>query len=226
MGFARAIVVLLVFACAAFAASSFVIALDGSGSMKTAVNGVRKFEEARNATICAFEAMGENDEGALFVFEGSNQIRLVRGFTSNKQSLISAVRSLDPDYGGTDLRHGITVSGDYVLANASNANKFVIILSDGGAASQALNRTSAEYWEKGVKIQVVGLHVNSTSTSGKALTGIAGNGGGAYYNTDGYGTACEAMQDSFQDAAGGGKWCPLLALLPLALAVGAAIKIR
>jgi len=221
---ARILLALLALTSTAFAASSFVVAVDASGSMKDKINGTPKFDIAKSALSCMFDSMKEGDEGAIFVFEDMHTITMVHGFTTDKNALKSAARSMTSEFGGTDLKGGINESSTYALANAKNANKFIIVLSDGGSASAALNQTAAYFHNAGIsRIQVVGLSVKDNVTLGKTLAGIAANGGGAFYSTFDYASPCDAMKGAYFDGAtetGGGKCCPALVILPLLLAAG------
>jgi len=126
------------------------------------------------------------------------------------------------EFGMTDLKSGINLSSSYALANASNANKFVIILSDGGAASAALNRTAAYFHENGISsIGVVGLGVKDNVSAGKTLAGIAENGGGKFYSTFDYLSPCDAFRASYNDGIAGERsgFCPLFLILPLLAAI-------
>jgi len=220
---ARALMLLLIIAGVAFAANSVTITIDGSGSMRERVGNTTRFEIARNATLCLLDSIKEGDEVAIFVFEDYRKVSLILPFTTNKQAMRSAVRGMTSEFGNTDLRAGINVSASYTLANASNANKILIVVSDGGAASSALNATAKELHERGIsRIQVVGLNVRDNTTAGKALDNIAENGGGEFYSTLDYPTACDAFKDAYNDAASGGGGtgcCPVLAFLPLLLAL-------
>ena len=219
---ARQLILLLLIASIAFAANSVTITIDGSGSMKDRIGNERKFEIARNATLCLIDSIKEGDEVAIFVFEDYHKVSFILPFTTNKEAMRSAVRSMTSEFGSTDLRAGINVSASYALANASNANKVILVVSDGGAASSALNATAKAFHERGIsKIQVIGLNVKNDTNAGKALDNIATNGGGIFYSTLDYATACDAFKEAYNDAAvdEGGKCCPLLIILPLALAI-------
>ena len=218
---------LLLFASIAFAASSIVLSIDGSGSMESSkINGTTKFEIAREASLCLIDSLKEGDELAVYVFEDSTTMTRVLSFTTNKNAMRSAVRGMDSKFGGTDLRDGINISATYELANAGNANKVLIVVSDGGSASSSLNKTAAEFHRQGISsIQVVGIGVKANVTAGKALDNIATNGGGGFYSTTDYASACDAFKDAYNDgAAGGGACCPLGLLLPLAIAIGLALR--
>jgi len=224
----RILLALLVITGTVFAASSFVLAIDGSGSMNAnRINGSTRFEVARDAAICMVDSMREGDEGAIFVFEDSHTITLVKGFTTNKNSLKSALRGMDSEFGATDLKGGINLSSSYALANASNGNKFVIVLSDGGAASAALNQTAAYFHNNGISsISVVGLGVKDNVSAGKTLAGIADNGGGKFYSTFDYLSPCDAFRASYNDGIGNERsgFCPLFLVLPLFAAAGLACR--
>jgi len=228
----RIATLLFVLACcgAVFAASSFVLSIDGSGSMTLKIDGTKKFEIARNATQCLIDSIPEGDEGAIYVYETSHTITRVQPFTTSKGTLRSAAAGMDSEFGMTDLRGGINESATYAIQSAQNPNKFVIILSDGGSASMALNRTTAAFREQGVRIYVVGLAVRTNQTTGVALGNIAENGGGQFYSTLDYPTVCDALKQAYLDGAagesttGGGKCCPMLLILPAAALVLIAAK--
>lgn len=214
-----AVLALLLLSGMVFAANSIVLSIDGSGSMKDALNGTRKFELAKNATLCLIDSLQEGDEVALFLFENGGDVRRVLAFTTNRNSMRSAVRGMVPEYGGTDLKNGINVSATYALEHGKNANKVLIVVSDGGAASAALNRTTEAFHQMGIsRMQVVAIGVRADSPSERALEGIAERGGGAFYSMLDYGDACNAMKSAYEDGVGGGGGlCPLALLLPAGL---------
>jgi len=220
---ARILLVLILFAGAAFAANSYVIAVDASGSMAYKVDGVRKFITVRDALVCMLGSMKPGDEIAIFLFEDIDRVTLVQNFTTDKGVLEFAISRMTSRYGSSDLPSGINVSSTFALANARNQNKFVIVISDGGTATAALFETAAHFRRAGIaKIQVVGIGVDTTVRPGMALEGIADNGGGSFYTTNYYPTTCATLKAAYEDTTvrgGGIDWWPLgiLVLLTLAL---------
>lgn len=202
----RLFLVLLVLAGIALASGSVVLSIDGSGSMRTPVNGTLKFELARNASLCLVDQLQPGDEMAIYLFENSNTVNRVRSFTNSTSTLKSSIRALSPDYGGTDLRGGINESGTYLLEHGKFPVKILIVISDGGSASTSLNRTAAALHAQGVDhISVVGVNVRDNASAGKALANIAENGGGQFYSTLDYSDACEAFTEAYDDAVAGGN---------------------
>jgi len=200
-----------------FAGTSFVLTIDGSGSMTAKINGTVKFEIARTAALCMLDSFNTSDEMAIYVFEDYSKITQLTPFTNDVSRLKSAVRGMDSSFGMTDLKRGINESATYALANASNQNKVILVVSDGGAASEALNKTTLAFHQMGIsKIQVVGLNVKSNQPTGKALDDIATVGGGAFYSNLDYASMCDAMKQAYLDGKtgeGNGKCCPLSWLL-------------
>jgi len=220
---ARILLVLILFAGAAFAANSYVIAVDASGSMAYKVDGVRKFITVQDALVCMLGSMKPGDEMAIFVFEDLGKVTLVQNFTTDKGGLESAIRGMTSTYGGSDLPSGINVSSTFALANARNPNKFIIVISDGGSATAALFDTAAHFHRAGItKMQVVGIGVDTNVRPGMALEGIADNGGGSFYTTDDYSTTCATLKAAYEDTAvrgGGIDWWPLGILVLIAIAL-------
>ena len=213
-----AVLAVMALAGSVLAASSFVIAVDGSGSMKDKFNGTVKFEIARDAAICMLDSMQEGDEGAIFVFEDSHTVTRAHSFTTSKGALRSALQGMDSEFGSTDLGSGINVSATYLLSDGKNQNKFLVVVSDGGDARAVINETAAYFRDQGVRLEVVGVGVRSTDRAGKVLAGIAENGGGRFYSTLDYSEPCGAFSGAYDNGVrGGGGLCPLFFLLPAAI---------
>ena len=221
----RILLALMFFAGIIFAANSYVIAIDGSGSMAYKIGDKRKFTVAQDSVICTLKVMRPEDEVAIFVFEDAGKITLVHNFTRDKDELISAVDAATTKFGSTELSEGLNVSATYLRMYAANYNRYLIVISDGGGANAALYADAAYYRSVGVtKIHTVGLGIDTMVKRGVALESIAKSGGGNFYSTMDYYEPCSAVKAAYEDTAvSSGKvtdWCPMgmLILLGLALA--------
>ena len=74
--------------------------------------------------------MSSQDELSFWIFSDCGNVRMVQGFTSETKNLIQAVQSIEPQ-SGTPLALGIRQGGNYLLKEAANEEKILVVLSDG-----------------------------------------------------------------------------------------------
>ena len=105
---------------------SIVILMDASGSMKDN----QKIQKAKRSAIETIQNMSSQDELSFWIFSDCGNVRMVQGFTSETKNLIQAVQSIEPQ-SGTPLALGIRQGGNYLLKEAANEEKILVVLSDG-----------------------------------------------------------------------------------------------
>jgi VWFA-related protein len=103
---------------------------DVSGSMRVASRAV----DARQAARHVLSALRPSDEAALFAFD--TRLSLVRGFTSDIDSLIASLDRVDAPYGQTSLYDAVAETARSVAAEkpdrlAQVQRRAVVVLTDG-----------------------------------------------------------------------------------------------
>jgi hypothetical protein len=161
---------------------SLVLLLDTSGSM----GSDNKMENAKSAATDAVKSLGPTTEVALISYDGgcAGGWRVVQGFTTNHQSLISAIASLRPG-GGTPTAPAIGFAHEYLQKNGHGKAGQIMLMTDGqndcGSmvdAGNGLRRSSIP-----VRIDAVGFGLGDGSQAQKDLGDLvraSGGGGGAY----------------------------------------------
>jgi hypothetical protein len=107
-------------------ATSYVFVIDASGSMNDN-NRIQSVKESARALV---RTMHEDDEVALFEFHGCNLVNNLLEFTRDKQQFLTELQKIRAG-GGTHISAGITRGGDYLINQASNLQKSLIVLTDG-----------------------------------------------------------------------------------------------
>jgi VWFA-related protein len=106
------------------------IVFDVSGSMRVGT----KVVDAREAARQVLSSLGGSDQAALFSFD--TKLELVRDFTSDFGSLLSALDKVDPPYGQTSLYDAVaaaarTVAGRRGAEGSSPQRAAVLVVTDG-----------------------------------------------------------------------------------------------
>ncbi len=167
-------------------ASSTILVLDASGSMDDTVSGSggqKKIEIAKEAGNTFLNNVRSGDEVALIVFYDCNDIQTVVPFTTDTQSIRTAMAGVQPD-SSTPIARAIDYAASYAVSSG-RSGAGLIVLTDGEETcdSQAIAVTAAQnaISTGGVKIvNVVGFDIAS-GTSASNLQEIATAGGGTYY---------------------------------------------
>ena len=105
---------------------SIVILMDASGSMKDN----QKIQKAKRSAIETIQNMSSQDELSFWIFSDCGNVIMVQAFTSITGALMKAVQGIEPQ-SGTPLALGIRQAGDYLLKEAANEEKILVVLSDG-----------------------------------------------------------------------------------------------
>jgi hypothetical protein len=105
--------------------TSYVFVVDGSGSM----NDNNRLASVKRSAQGLVSNMRTDDEVALYEFKSCN-VHLLVPFTQDKKLFLEALRGIRAS-GGTSLASGITQGGNYLLKNALNLKKSLIVLTDG-----------------------------------------------------------------------------------------------
>jgi VWFA-related protein len=106
---------------------------DISGSMRVASRAV----DAQQAARHLLSALRPTDQAALFSFD--TRLQRVRGFTSDVDSLITAIGTVEPPYGQTSLYDAVAETARAVAATADDQRggpslaqrRAVVVLTDG-----------------------------------------------------------------------------------------------
>lgn len=175
----------LLFSFSAFAANPAVLfVVDGSGSMWGQVDGKTKIELAKGAmsglvtdfpagTDIGLIAYGHRKKGDC------NDIEMLASLGSSKDSVISAVQSINPK-GKTPLTKSIQFAAEQ-LKNR-DAPTSIVVVSDGKESCNADPCAAAAAVRKAgvnLKIHVIGFDVKKDEA--EQLQCIAKNGGGKYF---------------------------------------------
>jgi len=153
------------------------LVIDSSSSMRG-----KSFKAAQNAAEQFVQNLQAHDRAAIVQF--SSTVRTALDFTSDKQQLSNAIRSLHAD-GGTKLWDAVI----YSLKATTNkqGRKVVVVLSDGDdtESSRSLNDTIQYAQKTGIPVYTIGLGVSPHTV--KALRKLAdyskaGTKGQGYYH--------------------------------------------
>jgi Mg-chelatase subunit ChlD len=105
---------------------SIVFVVDCSDSMSED----NKLEHAKQAARSAIGGLQGKFEIAVIAFFDCGSISVVHGFSSDKESAISAISGLSP-HAYTPLAAALSFARGYLLSNAKYENKSMVVLSDG-----------------------------------------------------------------------------------------------
>jgi len=175
----------LLFPVSVFAANPAVLfVFDGSGSMWGQVDGKTKIELAKNAMIGLVNDFPAGTDIGLIAYghrkKGDcNDIETLASLGSSKESVISAVQSINPK-GKTPLTKSIQFAAEQ-LKNR-DAPTSIVVVSDGKESCNADPCAAAAAVRKAgvnLKIHVIGFDVKKDEA--EQLQCIAKNGGGKYF---------------------------------------------
>jgi Mg-chelatase subunit ChlD len=162
---------------------SLVLLLDVSGSMRDN----NKMDNAKQAATDAVKSLGPTTEVALISYDGAcaGGYRVVQGFTTNRQSLITAIAGLSPG-GGTPTAPAVGFASDYLQKTGRGKSGQIMLMTDGqndcGSmvdAGSGLRRSAIP-----IRIDAVGFGLGEGSNKAQddlgALVRAAGGGGSTY----------------------------------------------
>jgi len=226
MKLALAVVCLALLASFVFARPVLLI-VDASGSMTDNIkdasgNDITKIDAAKQAGATIINSA--TDEIALMAYFDCSDIQVLVPFTTNKQSLLTALNGLTPD-SSTPIATALQQGAAYVSTNRPGAG--IVLLTDGEETCGGDPEAAATAAHAGgvSVINVVGLTLSSSGDQG--MTNVAAAGGGNYYPASNTQGLQQSLQQAYQGSSGGstgGFCCPLFALLPLALVAGVGAK--
>lgn len=152
-----------------------VLALDSSGSMiDNDRNNIRK-DVAKKFV----NKLSDDDRAAVIDFDYT--ANLICGFTNDKDTLISAIDTID-SYGGTVITYAIDMAIKQFTSSTyvnNNSKKCIILLTDGGGSYDASLSTTAK--NENIVIYTIGL---GHYVSEDLLVKIADETGGQFYYAD------------------------------------------
>lgn len=145
--------------------NNFVLVLDRSGSMSGP-----PIEDARNALTGFIRSMQDGDRAALVTFESN--VRMDRGFTENRQDLISSVMNVRT---GDMTRFYDAVAKASQILSRQNGMKVIIFLTDGNDNMSAFNLQNIREMNIGEGIFVYGIGLGDVDhTSFRSLADATG----------------------------------------------------
>lgn len=154
---------------------SAALVFDGSGSMSGSGNAGAKL----GGLTFISRMDGLRDQAAILVFTSS--VTILQGMTSSKTALEQAVQSL-PASGATAVWDGIYAGIIEVGTNASNPQRVVIVMTDGGDNSSTRKPSDiiSLALQRGVAVYTIGL---GSAINAIELQSIADQTGGRYFQT-------------------------------------------
>ena len=194
------IMIMFILVAGLSSAASSILVLDASGSMDYTVTGgsKTKIEVAKDAANSLLNNVPYGDEMALIVFYDCNDIRTVVDFTTDMQSIKTALVPIQPD-SSTPISGSI----DYAASYAKTSGRYgasIIVLTDGEETcdSQSDAVASAQTaLSGGIKvINVVGFDIQGSSAA-TDLQAIATAGGGKYYPADNANQLSSSLQQAY-----------------------------
>ena len=189
----------LLFPLNAFAANPAVMfVFDGSGSMWGKVDGKPKIELAKEAMAKLVKDFPAGMDLGLIAYghrkKGDcNDIEILASLGSSKDSIITAVRSINPK-GKTPLTKAIQFAAEQLKGR--DAPVSIVVVSDGKESCNADPCLAAKaVREAGVnlKVYVVGFDVKGDEA--KQLQCIASNGGGKYFAANNAGELAKSFAE-------------------------------
>ena len=121
--------------------------VDSSGSMETSDDGIYTYLQlAQQAIILSIELLQPDDRAAVGTFDSDGQWVAQFQNIEDKQALQQQVAALQPG-GGTDIRAGLRLV-ERDIVNEPAPLKHIILLTDGGANSNALVETAQRLYEQ------------------------------------------------------------------------------
>lgn len=160
-----------------------VLIIDNSGSMQETDPDDRRYEAAKSL-------IGQMDSGkqvAVIVFD--DQPELIQPFVrvrdqEVKNEVYAAIDALEPTNSGTDIGEALQSSMEQIKGQSSSRGAMAILLSD-GVSSVHLAQVLADYQDRGVAVNTIGLGLSMAGGNfeGAALLkDIAEQTGGQYYD--------------------------------------------
>lgn len=131
---------------------------DVSGSMRVASRAV----DARQAARHLLSALRPHDQAALFSFD--SRLSLVRGFTSDMESLTAALDHVEPPYGQTSLYDAVAETARAVADEKKDRlsqvqRRAVVVLTDGIDTKSRLTAAEVTGIASGIDVPVYVLAV-------------------------------------------------------------------
>lgn len=109
--------------------NKIVVILDSSASMQSKDVSPSRFEDAKSKAIDIVDKMGPGD--TMLVMTAGSKARVTASFTSDKRTLVAAIKSLRPSDTACNVRQAMVLALSLV-AGKSQARPRVALLSDGG----------------------------------------------------------------------------------------------
>lgn len=160
-----------------------VLIIDNSGSMQETDPDDRRYEAAKSLV----GQMDSSKQVSVIVFD--DQPELIQPFVrvrdqSVKNEVYTAIDALEPTNSGTDIGEALQSSMEQIKGQSSSRGAMAILLSD-GVSSVNLAQVLADYQDRGVAVNTIGLglSVAGGNFEGSALLKeIAEQTGGQYYD--------------------------------------------
>lgn len=160
-----------------------VLIIDNSGSMQETDPDDRRYEAAKSLV----GQMDSSKQVAVIVFD--DQPELIQPFVrvrdqAVKNEVYAAIDALEPTNSGTDIGEALQSSMEQIKGQSSSRGAMAILLSD-GVSSVNLAQVLADYQDRGVAVNTIGLGL---SVAGGNIEGatllkeIAYQTGGQYYD--------------------------------------------
>lgn len=160
-----------------------VLIIDNSGSMQETDPDDRRYEAAKSL-------VGQMDSGKqVAVISFDDQPVLIQPFIpvrdqSAKNEVNAAIDALEPTNAGTDIGEALQAAMEQIKGQSGSRGAMAILLSD-GVSSVNLPQVLADYQDRGVAVNTIGLGLSAPggNIEGAALLQeIAAQTGGQYYD--------------------------------------------
>ena len=224
----------LLLLAATVSAGSFLVIMDASTSMDDLLpTGESRLEAAKAAAIDFIDA-SQGDEFAVMKFNGcedggdpqTGDIRVIRGLTSDKQALRSAIQGIGTG-SWTPITEAIIEGREYVKSEM-NGKGTIILLTDGeencgGDPVLEAQKTTDE----GIAvINVISYSLADDPAAKAQHQQIAAAGGGKYYTAENKDELKQAFQKIEQDQGGSSSVCCFPTFVLLFIAGAAFVRHR
>jgi VWFA-related protein len=154
---------------------SVALVLDISGSVGEIV------EEIKTAAQLFVDEMGDGDEATIFTL--SDSVENVLGFTADKELISNTIDGMNIDWlGHTALFDGVFEVSNYIIENASNVRRAMIIITDGEdtASEMELPDTVSNAADNNLPIFTIGLGEDNVDV----LEPLSDGTGGQYFGAE------------------------------------------
>lgn len=132
--------------------TSYCFVVDVSGSMgEKAKQAQTRLEAVKLAARSFIEKMDPHDEASLWIFSGTDNIRLLVIMARDKQQVVDVLQKQGPG-GATALAEAIYAGGDYLLTRGKYLNKALVILTDGEETCGGNPQAAAAHFRQRVRV--------------------------------------------------------------------------